>query len=49
MRETIFNGIRFGGRFIEIYESDIKKGDLRNLIMAAAAILGGAKPECQCQ
>ncbi len=49
MRETLLNGIRYGGRFIEIYENDTLDPSLKGVIAAAAKLLSGEEKDCHCE
>lgn len=49
MRNTLLNGIRYGGRFIEIYEKDTNDPNLKGVIAAAAKLLSGEEIGCNCE
>jgi hypothetical protein len=49
MRHTLLNGIRYGGRFIEIYEKDTNDPNLKGVIAAAAKLLRGEEKDCHCE
>ncbi len=49
MRQTLLNGIRYGGCFIEVYESDTLDPNLKDVIAAAAKLLSGEEKDCHCE